>query len=136
MKGLEGPRGHSWACRHRGLCAAPPRPRREGRSAPGWPRACSVELRVPYGAVPGRAGLCRAVLGRTGLCRAVPGRARCMPGPRSLLRLGLLLAAARAGGRCRSRGWDWDRDWCRCLPRRAMHVPSAGSGPTGLRFLG
>ncbi|NXO86141.1 NNRE epimerase, partial [Sitta europaea] len=23
-----------------------------------------------------------------------------------------------------------------CLPRRAMHVPSAGAGPTGLRFLG
>ncbi|NXP66687.1 NNRE epimerase, partial [Chloropsis cyanopogon] len=27
-------------------------------------------------------------------------------------------------------------DRCRCFPRRAMHVPSAGSGPTGLRFLG
>ncbi|NXW80290.1 NNRE epimerase, partial [Hirundo rustica] len=25
---------------------------------------------------------------------------------------------------------------CRCLPRRAMHVPSTGAGPTGLRFLG
>ncbi|KAM4755599.1 NAD(P)H-hydrate epimerase [Cyanocitta cristata] len=61
-----------------------------------------------------------------------------MPSPRALLGLGLLVAAARAGGRCR--GWGWERDWererCRCLPRRAMHVPSAGSGPTGLRFLG
>ncbi|NWH35257.1 NNRE epimerase, partial [Chloropsis hardwickii] len=27
-------------------------------------------------------------------------------------------------------------DRSRCFPRRAMHVPSAGSGPTGLRFLG
>ncbi|NXD31928.1 NNRE epimerase, partial [Spelaeornis formosus] len=25
---------------------------------------------------------------------------------------------------------------CRCLPRRAMHVPSAGPGPSALRFLG
>ncbi|XP_030089337.1 NAD(P)H-hydrate epimerase isoform X2 [Serinus canaria] len=61
-----------------------------------------------------------------------------MPGPRALLGLGLLVAAARAGGRCRDRGWSWgwERERCRCLPRRAMHVPSAGAGPTGLRFLG
>ncbi|XP_066424331.1 NAD(P)H-hydrate epimerase [Molothrus aeneus] len=63
-----------------------------------------------------------------------------MPGPRALLGLGLLVAAARAGGRCRDRGWSWGLGWGRergrCLPRRAMHVPSPGAGPTGLRFLG
>ncbi|KAM6038100.1 NAD(P)H-hydrate epimerase [Theristicus caerulescens] len=62
-----------------------------------------------------------------------------MPGPRALLGLGLLLAAgARAGGRCPIRGWGWERSWDRdrCRPHRAMHGPSAGPGPRGLRFLG
>ncbi|XP_074422402.1 NAD(P)H-hydrate epimerase isoform X1 [Larus michahellis] len=57
-----------------------------------------------------------------------------MPGPRALLGLGLLVAAAaaRGGGRCPGRGWGWERSWSR--PHRAMH--RAGPGPAGLRFLG
>ncbi|XP_062487836.1 NAD(P)H-hydrate epimerase [Pezoporus occidentalis] len=64
-----------------------------------------------------------------------------MPGPRALLGLGLLVAAGgvRAGGRCLNRGWGWG--WSRerapwCGSHRAMHGPSAGPGPRGLRFLG